>query len=319
LVWDGFDCLVDLDFDMVIEQASGTAAFLCTGQGTVEFTLEQNGQTVGGSSTVTTCQAPVSTPVDLTLELTSEIEDEIAVCPSTARIEARVLDVDDDPLPDGIVINFVARGAELTSGFAVTIDGFAETTLQVAADAPPEIEVLATATVQGVSLSERLDIDVACGRAFEPSNVNFVLSSNTVECGTSAFLGGRVVDDDGATVGDGTPVMLLATHGTVEPAQTTTTGGLFTVTYMAPATPVVDTVTVAVKGFFESTQIIVPCQGVQPSADGAAPGGALTGSGAGAEGVAGPGGAAGAGGISPPRTGDQGAIRPPNTGSGGLR
>jgi hypothetical protein len=257
--------------------------------------------------------------VKLTLEMTSEIEDEVTVCPSTVRIEARVLDVDDDPIEDGTVINFVTRGATFTSGFAVVLGGFAETFLEIPADAPREIEVLATATVQGVTLKQELDIPVACGTEFAPTAVEFVLSSSTVECGTSAFIGGKVVDDEDVVAADGTPVKLIAAKGgTLDPAETTTSGGMFTVTYKAPAVAVVDKVTVAVKGLFQSTDITVTCNGVTPSssstagagASGSAAGSTTSGTGAGAGAS---GGAAGAG-----ATGT-GSIRPPSTGDGGLK
>jgi hypothetical protein len=321
LLWPGFSCLVDFDNNNTLEQVNGTAEWLCTGQGTVQFSLAQNGITLSGASFVTTCTAPVSAPVKLTLELTSEIEDVIKVCPSNVTIEARVLDVNDDPLPDGIVINFVARGGTLTTGFGVTINGFTETILQVPADAPVEVSILASATVAGVQLQELMEIDVACGRAFEASAVDFVISSPTVECGTSAFLGGRVVDSGGATVGDGTQVKLIATNGTLDPAETTTSGGMFTTTYKAPASAVIDTVTVAVKGFFASTKVTVTCKGVTPTPSPTpGPGGTATGAttAGGAAGAAGAGtGAAGA--IQPPSTGGNGTIRPPSTGDAGLR
>jgi hypothetical protein len=315
IVWSDVGCLTGLDFDTDVEPVNGASDWLCTGVGTVEFSLEQNGVTLEGASYVTSCQQAVSTPVKLTLEVTSEIVGEITTCPSDVTIEARVLDVNDDPLPDGVVISFVAKGGTLTSGFDTIVKGFASTIIQVPADAPPEVSILASATVQGVSLQKLLEIDVACGEGFTPSNVDFVLSSTTVECGTSAFLGGKVVNSDGVPVADGTPVKLIAEKGTLDPAETTTSSGMFTTTYKSPDAVVVDKVTVAVLGLFQSTNVTVTCDGVSPSPT-PTTGGASTAAGATTSAAGGTSAAAGTAGANGAAAS---GIRPPNTGSAGLK
>jgi hypothetical protein len=180
------------------------------------------------------------------------------------------------------------------------------------------VSILATTTVQGVSLQELLEIDIACGEGFTPSTVDFVLSSDKVECGTSAFLGGKVVNSDGVAVADGTPVKLIAEKGTLDPAETTTSNGLFTTTYKAPSAVAVDKVTVAVLGLFQSTNVTVTCGGVSPSPTPAAGAGTATGATtSGGAGAAGTSGAAGTGAAG--ATGATGqTIRPPSTGDGGL-
>jgi hypothetical protein len=124
------DCPEDIDpgaDDTFSESLFGTAEWLCVEEGTVQLTLTQNGVDLTGPSYVINCIEPVSAPVELSLEAISLLEgEEINQCPSNVTIEARVLDVNDDPLPDGIIVNFFPRGGTLTTGFGTTIQFLSE-------------------------------------------------------------------------------------------------------------------------------------------------------------------------------------------------
>jgi hypothetical protein len=173
--------------------------------------------------------------------------------------------------------------------------------------------------------SKRIEILAACaGPAVAPTEVSFTISSESVECGKTAFIAGKAVDADGRNVADGTAVKVIASDGKVDPAETTTAAGLFTVTYTAPAAAGEDTVTVAVKGLFKSTKVTVTCgedggtgtSSAAATAGGTGAAGTTTG---GTGGAAGTGAAAGTAGAAGAAGATGTTIRPPSTGDAGLK
>jgi hypothetical protein len=255
------------------------------------------------------------------IELETEVQDEeIDTCPGSTLISVQVQDVTDIPLPDGTIVSFVADGGTLVPGpSAPMFNGWARVTLQVEQDDAPRVRVLASFA----GITERVDVEVNCGAEGGTlvETVSFELSSATVECGKSAFVVARVLDDpndedDPQAVDDGTMVNFLADNGTVEPKSGTTMGGYVTITYTAPAEPGDDKITAAVFNKFSSTTVTVECEGAEGAAGAAGAEGEEGAAGAGGEGGAGAGGAGGAGGEGGVGSG---SISPPNTGDGGLR
>jgi hypothetical protein len=297
----------------------GSVKFSCDEEGIVIFTIVQD-NTAGNpiqQTAVLNCIEEIHDPTQMVVVLNPE---EVTSCPAKVLISVQVQDVFDDPLPDGTIVQFAAEYGQFVPGpSAQMFGGWARVTLELDAATPPITRVLAT--TQGLS-PERIDILANCsapGNA--PTDITFALSSASVECGKSAFLGGKVVDEDGANVADGTPVKLIASNGTVEPAEATTSGGGFTVTYKAPATAGDDTITAAVGEVFKTTTVTVTCGTGGTSTGTSTAGGATGTTTGGTAGTGGTGGATGGTGTGGGATGANGTgtIRPPSTGDAGLR
>ena len=308
--------LAGLDTNTTVNERSGSASWSCDEPGPVIISLTQANAagTPVTTSTVLNCLEEIGQPIELETEVQDE---EIDTCPGSTLISVQVQDVTGVPLPDGTIVSFVADGGTLVPGpSAPMFNGWARVTLQVELDDAPRVRVLASFA----GITERIDVDVKCGADGSAlvDAVSFTLSSSTVECGKSAFLVVRVLDDpddddNPVAVDDGTMVSFIANNGTLEPASGATAGGYVTVTYTAPAEPGDDTVTAAVFNVFESTTVTVECEGAEGAEGEEGAEGADGAGGEGGAGADGAGGAGGAGGVG------SGSISPPNTGSGGLR
>ena len=317
------DALVDgLDgANTAIHARNGTIGFSCDAPGVVTITITQQNTagTVVSQSMTLNCVERVENPTKMVVVVNPE---SVTSCPANVLVSVQVQDITGNPLPDDTIVQFASDYGQLVPGpSGQMFGGWARVTLQLDVSTPPIVHMLANTL--GLP-AKRIDILATfSGPAITPTVVTFTISSESVECGKSAFIAGKVVDDDGANVADGTTVKVIAANGTVEPSETTTAAGLFTVTYKAPATAGEDTVTVAVKGLFKSTKVAVTCDGAADAstsgaaataAGGAAAPGTTTSGAAGAGGTGSAAGTAGAAGAT-----GTGSIRPPSTGDAGLQ
>jgi hypothetical protein len=305
-----------------VHARSGTIGFACDDDhpGVVQITVVQkNTANVDVSLTATlNCVEKVENPTKMVVVVNPE---SVTSCPVDVLVSVQVQDITGLPLPDDTIVQFASDYGQLIPGpSAQMFGGWARVTLKLDTSTPPIVHMLA----QTLGLpSKRIDILAACaGPAVTPTEVSFTLSSESVECGKTAFIGGKAVDADGRNVADGTTVKVIAANGKVDPAETTTAAGVFTVTYTAPATAGEDTVTVAVKGLFKSTKVTVTCEAAggagttsaAATAAGTGAAGTTTGTGA-----AGTGAAAATAGAAGTAGATGGTIRPPSTGDGGLK
>jgi hypothetical protein len=310
-----------LDGNPNVHARNGTIGFACDDDtpGVVQITLVQKNTADADVMLTATlnCVKRVNNPTKMVVVVNPE---SVTSCPVDVLVSVQVQDITGIPLPDDTIVQFASDYGQLIPGpSAQMFGGWARVTLKLDTSTPPIVHMLA----QTLGLpSKRIDILAACaGPAVTPTEVSFTLSSESVECGKTAFIGGKAVDADGRNVADGTTVKVIAANGKVDPAETTTAAGVFTVTYTAPATAGEDTVTVAVKGLFKSTKVTVTCEAAggtgttsaAATAAGTGAAGTTTGTGAAGTGAAATAGAAGTAGA----TG--GTIRPPSTGDGGLK
>ncbi len=305
-------CPADINqtpYDIASDQTID-ATWLCTAPGTVTIEVLEGGSVQETQTLV--CGIPSPANIQLTASPPS-----VSSCPASVRIQAKVVDLFGDSLPDGTLVNFASTGGTLTAGFAYLINGIATTTLEVGNPPPFSITVLATSS----GLQKSITINVSCPAVpLTASKLTVSASQTHISCGSRTLVTAFVTDQAGNPVPDGLVVKFIASSGTLDPAEGKTVGGAVTTTYTGPATPAIDLIQAAAGPLFESVTIFVECTVTPtptatpagtPGAAGSGPG-VSTGSGtasAGAQG--GTSGAAGAAGGTP-------SIRPPSTGDGGL-